>query len=379
MDANLIDQLPKTIRIKEALKSDILSGKFGVSGNFFISVRAIAATRGVSLKTAQRIMTLLKKEGYVVLKGNKYALTAMANPRMTRLVEKKRLLGLVVTNLENPFFAILAKEVEMAAMRAGFRVLMAGSHYEFGREKEAVAMFQEAGAAGIIVCPAQDKTAREFYAGLEIPYVLIGRRPARWDADAVLVHNVNAGRMVAGHFLDTQYLNFGYFGLAPFHPNPRFNGYRARLDEAGRRVPEEHIVLADPKNMAGAAAPLTSMLLAADKPLAVFCFHDLLAEQLIRICRDLKLRVPADVAVCGFDNLPLAATITPSLTTVAYPISEMAGIAVARLAGKIGGDQNGKPFVCYLEPSLVIRESSAGRLGGASLEFAANDYSCQLV
>lgn len=379
MDADLINQLPKAIRIKEELKKEISAGKFGVPGNYFISVRTIADTREVALKTAQRIMTLLKEEGIVILKGNKYALTTNANPRAAGPVGKNDMLSLVVTNLENPFFAILAKEVEMAAKRAGFRLMMASSNYEFMREKEAIAMFQDAGTAGIIVCPAQNKDASAYYAGLKVPYLLIGHHPEHWDADAVLVHNFNAGRMVADHFIDNHYLNFGYFGLAQFHPNPRFDGYKSKLDEYGYSIPESTIVLAEPKNISSATEKLKLMLSFAVKPLAVFCFHDLLAEKLIGICREIKLRVPEDVAICGFDNLPIAIMVTPSLTTVAYPISEMAEIAVERIIRKISGANSGKTFTCYIEPNLVIRESSSGIFAREHLEFAANEYASQLV
>lgn len=130
MNSNLINQLPKALRIKEELKSEILAGKFGNYGDPFISVRAIASTRDVSLKTAQRIMTLLREDDFVVLKGNRHQLADISQLVNNQSNIQDNLLGLVVTNLENPFFAILAKEVELAAEQAGFKLMMGSSNYD---------------------------------------------------------------------------------------------------------------------------------------------------------------------------------------------------------------------------------------------------------
>ncbi len=379
MNTALINQLPKALRVKEELKNDILSGKFGVPGDYFISVRAIADTRGVSLKTAQRIMMLLKEDGFVVLKGNKHELADTSRLAHQQSNVKDNLIGLVVTNLENPFFAILAKEVELSAGRAGFKLMMASSNYDFQREKEIIGMFQNAGVAGIIICPVQDDLSAQYYASLHTPYILVGRRPDGSDADAVLVHNFNAGRMVANHFVSNHYRNFGYFGLNQFHPNPRFSGYIAELEELGYGVKTENIVKADPKNFDDATPELKKMLTRAAKPVAIFCFHDLLAAKLLRVCRELKLKIPDDVGICGFDNLPVASAMMPSLTTVAYPISDMAQIAVERLKRKISNEDNSKQFSCFLEPNLVIRESTEDIEANKHPEFATHDYAYQLV
>jgi LacI family transcriptional regulator, galactose operon repressor len=379
MDDTLKSQLPKALRIKEELKKAISDGKFGREGSSFISVRAIGDTYSVSIKTAQRIMTLLKNEGCVVLDGNKYVLTGLAHGVNGRGEKDDPLLGLIVTNLENPFFAILAKEMELAADRAGFKLLIASSQYDLDREREIVDMFRRAGVRGIIACPVHDNSLAELYSKLKIPYILIGRRPKGWKSDAVLVHNVNAGRMVADHFVDRHYCHFGYFGVDQFHPNPRFDGYIASLADHGYRVCKENIVKADPIHFERATDELKLMLSSAAKPIAVFCFHDLLAVHLVHVCQEMKLRIPDEVAICGFDNLPITGAMFPSLTTVAYPISDMANIAVDRVKRKISGEKNTKPFTCFLETDLIVRESSANVTEARSQAFAAYEYAYQLI
>lgn len=379
MNNSLINQLPKALRVKEELKQEILSGKFGNPGENFIPVRTLADTRGVSLKTAQRIMMLLKDDGVVVLQGNKHILTDASMFSGSQSNKRDNLIGLVVTNLENPFFAILAKEVELAAGRAGFKLLMASSGYDFQREKEIIQMFRHAGVAGIIACPVPAETSNKFYLTLDIPYIFVGRRQEGSDADAVLAHNFNAGKLVANHFVSNHYRNFGYFGLSQFYNDARFSGYVSGLEDAGYVMPEENIIKADPKNFDDATPALEKMLIAVAKPVAIFCFHDLMAAKLVRTCRNLKMKIPDDVGICGFDNLPVASAIMPSLTTVAYPISDMAQIAVERLKRKVQGETQIGPFSCFLEPHLVIRESTEDIEAKRHPEFATHDYAYQLV
>lgn len=379
MNISLINQLPKSLRVKEELKREILSGKLGGQGDPFVSVRAIAGTRNVSLKTAQRIMTLLRAEGFVILKGNKHILADISNFAHQKTKRKDNLIGLVVTNLENQFFAILAKEVELAAGRMGFKLMMASSNYDFQREQEIISMFQDAGVAGIIACPVHNDNTVKFYASLRVPYIFVGRRPDASDADAVLVHNFNAGKMVANHFINNHYCHFGYFGIDQYHPNPRFDGYVSGLAEHKYFIPAENIVKADSKDFDGSTLALKQMLTNASKPVAIFCFHDLLAAKLAQVCRELKIRIPKDVGICGFDNLPVASVMTPSLTTVAYPISDMAQIAMERIKRKIGNEGNSKQFSCFLEPSLLVRESTKDIGKRKHTEFVAHDYAYQLI
>lgn len=378
MNTELLGHLPKAIRIKEALKAEISAGMHGSAHSRFMTVRSIAASRRVTIKTAHRIMTLLKQEGLVRMQGKKHEIADSAKiyPRKTR--ETLALLGLVVTNLENPFFAILAREVEFAAKQAGFSVMLAASNYEPARERDAVRSLCEAGARGILLCPAETRAGQNIFASIPIPSVLLGRRPKHSMDDAVLVHNRAAGRMVAKHFLNMHLVNFAYFGLSGFHPNPRFEGFQAGLREAGCRVPEANLVMADPRRIDAAADKIQALLGRIKNPLAVFCFHDMLALEFSRVCKKIGLAMPRDVAICGFDNLPIASAMNPQLTSVAYPIKEMAEAGIRRLLEKMRDRSDGGRFLCYIRPNLVIRESTS-HVPPTPLEISAADYTFNMV
>lgn len=114
----------------------------------------------------------------------------------------------------------------------------------------------------------------------------------------------------------------------------------------------------DPEDAAAANKAIEELLQALPKPAAVFCFHDLIATMVLQACQRLKFPCPKAIAVAGFDNLPVSSMTDPPLTTVGYRISEMAETAVRLIIRQI--ETGAEPDTnYYLEPSLIIRESSS--------------------
>lgn len=353
MEDALLNRLPPTLRLKEAIKREILSGAHGESGQRFMTVRELAGRYGVSLVTAQRVMTALRDEKVVILNGNKSLV------RVPRGAPSGRLLGMVVTNLENPFFASLARETQQAAERAGARTLLAGSDYDPKRESEVLATFRAAGVQGILACPGVDPGAKERYAALKVPFVFISRTLEGLDADAVLPDNRAAARQTARHFMELGHTRFAYVGPRDLREDPRWDGFRQALQSGGRELSAVNAFLLPIKDFEKERRNLADFLRDLPKPVAVFCFHDLLAALVIRLCRQQAIRVPEDLAVAGFDDLPIAAALTPSLTTSSYPIKDMAEIAVKVLLEKIERPNGVRPTRRLLDPILVVRESTA--------------------
>ncbi|MBR4222461.1 MAG: substrate-binding domain-containing protein [Victivallales bacterium] len=92
--------------------------------------------------------------------------------------------------------------------------------------------------------------------------------------------------------------------------------------------------------------------------LGLFCYHDLFAIRAINLCHQLGIQVPAEVAIAGFDDLPAAAETYPALTTVSYPVQDMARLAFETLYTKIRFGKLGGGISRYLDSELVIREST---------------------
>jgi DNA-binding LacI/PurR family transcriptional regulator len=363
MDENLLNHVPKALRIREEIKGEIQAGRHGKTGDNFLSVRSLAKYADVSLVTAHRIMNKLKDDGYITLAGNRYILSIPENSKSNNLIpfsaiQRKNRIGLIVTNLGNPFFAILAKKVEQVAMSAGFEVMISSSNYDLKKEADILMMFQEAGVAGILSCPGVHPKTYKIYSSLAIPFVFIARKLEKLEADSVLPHQFSGARRMAEYFVNNGFYQFAYIGIKELNHDPRLQGFKAGLSELGYDLPENRHITISNKELNNSETEIDNFVKSLSTPTAIFCFHDLLAVTVIRVCQKSGIPIPLKIAVAGFDNLPVSSQIFPSLTTISYPLQEMSEIAIDRLIKKINTTTPLKNINHYLEPELIVREST---------------------
>ena len=366
-EANDAKRLPVYLQVQRVLKQKIIDGDFGAPGSHFLTTRALAQTRGISLVTAQRVLVGLKDEQLIELHGKKYYLThgriAKDTPLGRLETENTKLLGFHVTNIGNPFFSSLAKAVEKSAVAAGYKLIIAGSSYQLAQEKSSLETFRNLGAMGVLSCPGVDQKTASLYQTYVLPHVFLGRKPEGTKAEAVLVNNSPAARRVAEHFINEGYESFAYIGLSALREgqDPRLAGFREGLMRRGYALPARHMLGIDIDKDGKMSDEIADFLAELPKPAAIFCFHDMIGIKVLQACQSLGLLCPQMVAVAGFDNLDISAVVIPALTTVSYRVEDMAETAVRLLIEQVetGNEKEGANY--YLEPSLIIRESSSQR------------------
>ena len=349
--------VPKAIRIRENIKHRILNGEFGHPGDKFPTVRALARDLSVSLVTSHRIITTLREDGYIEHRGRRHVLSSVS--AKSESLASPRLFGLIVADLENPFFTRLVRDVELWAKKKHLTLMLGNSHYNIEVEYGLVNQFVSAGVQGILAAPCcESSTRKNSYEGLDVPTVFLGRKPdGLSNPDAVLARNYAGGVIVAQHLLSLGKRAFGYMGQAVFKYDPRLDGFRAGLSEAGTRLPPKHVMHSPDATPESAMKTFQAHWTRTRVPAAVFCYHDLLAVGMIRACHAMGLAIPEDVAIVGFDDLPIARDIHPSLTTMRYPIHEMARLAVDCMLDKLRDKDHESSTVC-VEPELIVRQST---------------------
>jgi len=374
---NILSHIPKAVRIKEEIKEKIYSGTLGRSHDAFMSVRKLAEFAEVSLVTAQRIMTMLKEDNVIFLENGRHVISKLPEFKKSKkqAPSNSNLIGMIVTNIENPFFSALVGEMEDAAKEASIQLMIASSNYDINREKQALDMFEKAGVAGIISCPCVNDKAHKLYENLETPFIFMGRKLKEIKNDSVLVENFSAAKLISEHFISCEYTNFGYFGIDQVENDQRLNGFRYCLKENGCALPEKNILKTNDFSYANITKEIIDFLENIQKPAAIFCFHDLLALLLSKACVALKLSVPKDIAIAGFDNLPFTSRITPSLTTVGYPLPSMARLALNRLLEK--NNSKSETVNLLVEPKLFIRSSTTGIELETNHKIVSNDIMYQ--
>ena len=348
----------KTEKIARELKEGIASGILGKSGDRFMTIRELCEYKHVSLKTAFRILNALKDEGILEKKGRDHYIAEIFHAAGKK--PKPLLIGFLATCLESPYFAKLACHAEEFAHSIGASLIIASSNYDFETECERLQMFCRQGVAGILICPWASTPEQEaFYGKLPVPYVMLGRKLVSTECDAVLVNNQKAAQCMARHLIEQGLTEFAYIGQTGKRQDPRLFGFQSELAAAGFRLPEANILLVDSQNPEECRKEILKLLKKKRRArLGLFCYHDLFAIRAIGLCHQCGLRIPEDIAIAGFDDLPAAAETYPPLTSVSYPVHDMARLAFESLYARIKFGHIGGGICRYLDSRLVLREST---------------------
>ena len=356
----------KLDRVVKQIRQEIAAGRHGVAGERFMTVRALGERFGISLTTAQKAVQRLKQEGLLVGDSTN---PALLGPAVGRRPDEDAVpggspnrLGLIVTDITNPFFNRLCRDIQLAAIERDYQLVMGSSGSDFAREERVVRGFLDIGVDGLLICPGLDDACARLYAELVeqgVPLVFVSRRVEGIDADFVVVHNFVGGAMMAGHLLSVGYESFGYIGFGPRLKNDnRLRGFRLALSEQDAVLPDEWIAYGNGRGIEHGYQAMAHLMQGGTKPRAVFAYNDLLAIGAMQYCQEHGLDVPGNVAIAGFDNLPESQVTSPPLTTVAYPIQSIARLAVQSLVDRIGRSGTHLASHVLLEPHLVVRRST---------------------
>lgn len=270
-----------------------------------------------------------------------------------------RVWGLVISDIQNPFFTALVRGVQDRAEQEGFTVILLNSDEDTERERRCLELMAEERAAGVLISPAsEDSSAFRPLLDPSIPVVLIDRSTGDGGADLVLVDNERGAHDGTRHLLDQGYRRVACISgpLQTTTGRTRFEGYRRALEESGA-FDSRLVRHTDFKTPGGYAAAI-DLFRPRSRPDAVIVMNNLMTEGALKALGDLGLAMPGDVGVVGFDEISWAALIDPPLTTVAQPVRELGLAAADLLARRCAGDLDGHPQTVTLAPRLVVRGSS---------------------
>ncbi|MDA0168411.1 LacI family transcriptional regulator [Solirubrobacter taibaiensis] len=297
--------------------------------------------------TRQRVHEAIERLGYV------YDRRA-ANMRTQRSMT----VGLVVTDVRNPFFAELTMAVEKALEARGYSMLQAYSLDEREREARLLGVVIEQRVDGVILLPSTDTEAMDLQRRLSaVPHVLIARSVADHDADYVGVDNVRAGRLLGKHLGDEGYRDVAFLGgPRSTARGDRLRGLRSGLARHGVKIDAKRNIQTGASRVGGIQA-LEALLETGALPDAIACYSDIVAIGVASALRAAGIEPGRDVAVGSFDDNPGSSLQHPALTSVAtYP--ERVGAEAARLLIERIDAPDLEARRVILAPTLSVRASS---------------------
>ena len=329
------------------------------------SLKDVALRAGVSVRTVSNVVN---DAPYVAPATRARVQAALAEldyrPNLAaRTLRQGRsgLLGLVVPEIDSPYFGELAGLLADAAERRGATLVVDQTRGDADRERRLLSGPSGQLVDGLLLSPWALSPAEVAARPAGVPLVLLGERYDDAD-DHVGVDSVVAARAATAHLLSTGRRRVAALGLQPHLANQtalqRVTGYRQALADAGGGHDPALEVAVRRLHRTDGAEGMRRLLALPDPPDAVFCFTDELALGAMRVAWELGVRVPDDVALVGFDDVEDGRWSRPSLSTVSPDKAVLAEVAVDRLLERIGGE--GGPARSTTTPhALVVRESSA--------------------
>jgi LacI family transcriptional regulator, galactose operon repressor len=285
--------------------------------------RTLRDDPSVAPETRSRVLEAVAALGY---RRNEAA-------RSLRLGRSTGLLGVVITNLANPFYAQLALGIESAADERGMRVVFANSGEDPERERQLVQDFAGRRLDGVIVAPTANQHDHLDPAALSgMPVVLAASPPHRINVDAVLLDDFGGTYEATRTLIARGHAKVGFLGLpaAKWTGSERFRGYCAALEEAGLPI-EERFIRRDQPDVAAAVAAAGAILDQPDPPTALFAANN---RNTIGAYRAIRAR-GGDTALAGFDDFDFADLLDLPLIVVSYDARKLGRVAAELLCEHI--------------------------------------------
>ncbi len=331
------------------------------------SMKDVAEAAGVSTATVSRVLTnglyvrpevrkrVLREVERLGYRPNLVARSLRAQQSNT--------IGMIISDIRNPFFTAISRTVEDVAYEQGFRVVLCNT--DENPEKEAIylRLMQDENVAGVIFSPTRQTLSSFTTANLNFPLVIIDRSLPSGDMDVVQIDNIDAGYRLTTHLIENGYRRLAILcGETSTTGVERRAGYEKALREHGLVSSADHMRSIPPKTEAGYAATL-KLLTSAQPPEALVTTNSLLAEGALQAIREHNLTIPDEIALVTFDDTTWASLVQPPLTLIAQPTYEIGQTAIDLLLQRVADPQRPTRQV-ILKGQLLIRGSSAPRQRG---------------
>ncbi len=368
MAIDLSKPTPLYLQIVDDIKSKIEEGKLNV-GDSVGSQQFLAKQYDVSLITIKKATAELINQRILYSRVGKGTFVARksAVPDFSKLIT----IGLVLRDLNTPFFSRIVESVEHAAFDRKFNLLLSTSAAHQEREELQIRHFREIGVSGLIIASMNrlykaTGIIREMH-NEGFPYVMVSYMDDK-DINFVGTDHEYGAFMATEHLIKLGYKKIGHINVEKGNilGEMRMAGFAGALSQYNIPYVEKYIlrmslppVNHDDEYMAGYMLGMKFLKL-KDRPDAMFIYRDLIALGFQKALLDEGVRVPDDVAMVGFDNIKRGAVAPVPLTTVHQPTEEIGRIAIQMLKDQIEGKSIQNRII--LKPRLVIRESCGSEL-----------------
>ena len=326
--------------------------------------RALNNKSRIRNETKEKILSIAKELGY---RPNFIA--------RSLVMRRTRTLGLVITNIANPFYTELAQGIEKTATKLGYSIILCSTQSDISTEKQYIEMLRSKGVDGIIFSSAHMEDPNiVMLAEEEFPIIMVNRRTyhptVKEKIDYVGVDNILGGFMAVEHLVRLGHQRIGVIGGSAESSVglERLDGGKKALDAYGLKQRDDFFLEGNFLKRSGYQRA-KQFLKMAEMPTAIFATNDYMALGVYQAILEEGIRIPEDVALIGFNDIEFSSMRGIELTTIGQKKFEMGAIAVEMLVEKIEeGDDRPSAKEIFLVPELIIRKTCGFHLKGYQLE-----------
>jgi LacI family transcriptional regulator len=325
------------------------------------TIRDVARRAGVSPITVSRV---INNDSYVSVETRRRVEQAIAdldyipNSLGPSLRSKRtKTLALVLSNITNPFWTTVARGVEDTANKHGYHIIMGNTDESPAKQEEYLVFLLKKQVDGFLLVPASPRSL-DTLLKRRVPFVVMDRRVPDAPMDTVYGDSVGGAYALIRHLLELGHKRIAVIAgpQQVSTASDRVEGYLRALDEAGLRHLQQ--VYWGEYTLEAGFEFARQALLTSPRPTAIFATNNFIAIGVMRALKEARLRVPEDMSVVAFDDLPMAITIDPFFTVADQPAYEMGQQATELLLARLAGDAPEGFQEIVLPAPVIVRRSS---------------------
>lgn len=328
-----IDEVAKKAGVSKTTVSRIINGNFSQVGE----------------ETKKRVLGIIDELGYrpnALAKGLKST--------------KTNVIGIVLSNLQNPFWMSVLEGVEDTCRNSGYNLMICNSNDESVLEEEHIRGLLMRRVDGVIVNPTINNL--DFFQSLissEYPVVLVNRKLTGVNTSTVVVDNILGAKQATEHLIKLGSKDISLIVYPPNGVSPRLErieGFKRAYANLGLRFDEKCIHIVEEKRNE-VKRYVMHLLSSPDRPKAIFSTNNTMTLEIIDAINESNLTIPPDISLVSYDETVWSRHLTSPLTTVSQPSYEMGHLAAKKLIELLNSEKKIEPEEIILRPELIVRKS----------------------
>ena len=322
----------------------------------------VARLAGVTPTTVSRV---INNRGYISEKTKKRVQEAMdelgyqPNEIARSLTKQKsNTIGVIVPHISHPYFAKLISNLENEAAKKDYKIILCNSKEKAEKEKQYLDMCKSNRDAGIIICSGNVESNKINTGG--IPVVLLEKNFEEGKL-GIQCDNYQGGKLATEHLIECGCKKILHLSGVIDEEMPADNREKAFIDVCSKNEIEYFIKKydIDTYNQMNYYDYIKAALNEIEGVDGIFASSDLIAAQVIQVCNEIKIRIPEDIKLVGFDDVDISQLTTPRITTVHQPIKEMARLSIGLIDAKYNNIEVNEKTILSIK--LIIRESTVNK------------------